>query len=214
MHPIFFFCHAGRRQRIILGNPALKLLGIDVYDKLGGERAAMYRPHRCRTATCRQCRRVIVIVDALEQLPCGTSEELGEAEERLVALGPDIDMSLQQELRVRSGALEKVVLASVAAGWDRWHVERLRGVIGRRWSAFGRGLRRGDPPERVEPLRVNLKPGARPVKAWPRVYNFAKTAWLAAYMASLAALGLVFLICKQRGPVPLWLRQTKRDFAW
>ena len=55
---------------------------------------------------------------------------------------------------------------------------------------FRRGLRRGDPPARVEPLRVTLKPGARPAR--PRVYNPVKTAWLAACMASLAALGLVF----------------------
>ena len=57
---------------------------------------------------------------------------------------------------------------------------------------FRRELRRGDPPARVEPLRVTLKPGARPVKARTRVYNPVKIAWLAACMASLAALGLVF----------------------
>ena len=68
------------------------------------------------------------------------------------------------------------------------HVEPLREVIGSRWNAFRRGVRRGDPP-----ARVDRRAGARPVKARPRVYNPIKTAWLAACMASLAALGLVFL---------------------
>ena len=72
-------------------------------------------------------------------------------------------------------------------------MERLRELIGRRWNAFHRGFRPGDPPARVEPLRVTLRPGARPVKARPRVYNPIKIAWLAACMASLAALELVFL---------------------
>ena len=101
-------------------------------------------------------------------------------------------MSSEEELRFRSEALEEAVLASVTAGLDELHVERLRDVLGSRWNAFRRGLRRGDPPARVEPLRVTLKPGARPVKAQPRVYNPVKTTWLAACMASLAALGLVF----------------------
>ena len=73
------------------------------------------------------------------------------------------------------------------------HVERLREVIGNRWNAFRRGLRRGDLSARVELLVVTLKPGARPVKAGPRVYNPVKTAWLEECMASLAVLGLVFL---------------------
>ena len=113
--------------------------------------------------------------------------------ERLVARGPDIDMSPEEELRARSEALEEAVLASASAGLDESHVERLCDVIGRRWNAFRRGLRRGDPPARVEPLRLTLKPGARSVKARPRVYNPVKTAWLAACMVSLAALVLVFL---------------------
>ena len=102
-------------------------------------------------------------------------------------------MSPEEELRARSEALEEAVLASAAAGLDESRVKRLRNVIGRRWSAFRRGLLRGDPPARVEPLRATLKPSARPVKARPRVYNPVKTAWLAAFMDSLAALGLVFL---------------------
>ena len=176
MEPFSLAVMPGDDDVVILGNPTLKLLGIDVYDSLGArarERAALAGVD---TAAYRQCRRVIVSVDALQQQQCGTPEEPDGAVERLVARGPDIDMGPEEELRARSEALEEAVLASVAAGLDESHVERLRDVIGRRWHAFRRGLRRGDPPARVEPLHVTLKPGARPVKARPRVYNPVKTA--------------------------------------
>ncbi|CAM9536088.1 unnamed protein product, partial [Hapterophycus canaliculatus] len=51
--------------------------------------------------------------------------------------------------------------------------ERLRGIVGRRFSGFRRALR-GDPPARVEPMRVQLKPGASAVKAKPRRYEPVK----------------------------------------
>ena len=90
------------------------------------------------TAVYRQCRRVTVSVDALQQPD--------ESVDRLVARWPDIDMSLEEELRSRSEALEGAVRASAAAGLRDSHVERLRDVIGSRWNAFRRGLHRGDRP--------------------------------------------------------------------
>ena len=111
----------------------------------------------------------------------------------MVARRPDIDMSPEEELRARYEALKGAVQAAAAARLRDPYVEHLREVIGSRWNEFRRGLRRGYLPARVEPLRVALKAGARPFKARPRVYNPIKTAWLAAYVASLAALGLVFL---------------------
>ena len=45
----------------------------------------------------------------------------------------------------------------------------------------------------MEPLRITLKPGARAVKARGRTYSPAKASWLAACVATLVALGLVFL---------------------
>ena len=111
----------------------------------------------------------------------------------MVARRPDIDMSPEEELRARYEALKGAVQAAAAARLRDPYVEHLREVIGSRWNEFRRGLRRGYLPARVEPLRVALKAGARPFKARPRVYNPIKTAWLAACMASLAALGLVFL---------------------
>ena len=145
------------------------------------------------TAAHRQCCRVTVSVEVLQQQTSLTPEEPDEAIERLMARGPNIDMSPEEEVWARSEALEGAVQASAATGMGESYVKRLREVIGRRWNVFRRGLRWGDPPARVEPLRVTLKPGARPVKARLRVYNPIKTAWLAACMASLAALGLVFL---------------------
>ena len=93
-----------------------------------------------------------------------------------MARGHDIDKSPEEELRARSEALEGAVQASAAAGLRDSHVERLREVIGRGRDAFQRVLRRGDPAARVEPLCVTLKPGARSVKARPRVYNLVKCA--------------------------------------
>ena len=123
--------------------------------------------------------------------------------------GPDIDMSPGEDLQARSEALEGAVQAAAAAGLRDSHVERLCEVNGRRWNAFRRRLRRGGPPLRVEPLRDILKPGARPVKARPRVYNPVKTAWLAACMTSLAALGHAFHNFQARTcwPVQPWLRK-------
>ncbi|CAM9521432.1 unnamed protein product, partial [Hapterophycus canaliculatus] len=55
----------------------------------------------------------------------------------------------------------------VAAGLGVSKSERLRGTLGGRFNAFCRALR-GDPPARVEPMRVQLKPGVSAVKAKPR----------------------------------------------
>ena len=71
-------------------------------------------------------------------------------------------------------------------------MERLREVIASRWNAFRRGLRRGDPPARAEPLRVTLKPRAPPVKPRPSVFNPIRTASLAACMARWRLWGLFF----------------------
>ena len=76
------FCFAvipGDDDVVIIGNPTLKLLGIDVYDNLG----ACAREHAALTgddtAAHRQCRRVIVSVDALQQQLRGTLKEPDEA---------------------------------------------------------------------------------------------------------------------------------------
>ena len=64
-------------------------------------------------------------------------------------------------------ALEKSVTGAVAQGL-------LRGILSRRFNAFRRALW-GDPPARVEPIRVQPKPGAFAVKSKPKRYDPVKT---------------------------------------
>ena len=86
---------------------------------------------------------------------------------------------------------------AVAQGLSVSKAERLRGILSGHFNAFRRAqgvLRRalrGDPPARVEPMRVQLKPGASAVKAKPRRYDPVKTSWLASCVAALLAFGLV-----------------------
>ena len=79
----------------------------------------------------------------------------------------------------------------VAQGLSVSKVEGLRGILSRRYNEFRREVR-GDPPARVEPMRVQMKPGASAVKAKPRRYDPVKTSWLASCVAALLAFGLVF----------------------
>ena len=79
----------------------------------------------------------------------------------------------------------------VAQGLSVPKAERLRGILSRRFNAFRRALR-GDPPARVEPMRVQLKPRTSAVKAKPRRYDPVKTSWLASCGEALLAFGLVF----------------------
>ena len=114
---------------VILGNQTLKLLGTDVYDSLGArarERAALTGVH---TAAYRQCRRVTGSFDAFQQQTSLSPEDRDETVDRLVARGPDIDMSPEEELRARSEALEGAVQA--------W---RLLDCKSRMWSVFPRSL--------------------------------------------------------------------------
>ncbi|CAN0081963.1 unnamed protein product, partial [Scytosiphon promiscuus] len=62
---------------------------------------------------------------------------------------------------------------AVAKGLSVSGAERLRGIRGLRVNAFHRALR-GDPPARVEPMHVQLTPGASAVKAKPRRYDPVK----------------------------------------
>ena len=51
---------------VILGNPTLKALGIDVYDTLGARTREQANIAEVDTAAYKQCRRVMVSVDALQ----------------------------------------------------------------------------------------------------------------------------------------------------
>ncbi|CAM9407026.1 unnamed protein product, partial [Sphacelaria rigidula] len=68
--------------------------------------------------------------------------------------------------------------------------ERLRSILHGRVNAFRRALR-GNPPARVEPMHVQLRPGAPAVKTKPRRYDPVKSSWLVSRRAACLALGLV-----------------------
>ena len=100
-------------------------------------------------------------------------------------------MDPAEEESARKVALEESVTDAVAQGLSVSMAECLRGILCRRFNAFRRALR-GDPPARVEPMHVQLKPGASAVKAKPRRYDPVKTSWWASCVAALLAFGLVF----------------------
>ena len=101
MDPFSFAVVPGDDDVVIIGNPTLKLSGIEVCDSLGArarERAALTGVD---STAYRQCRRVIVGGDILQQ-QCGTPEKPDGAVKRLVAREPDIDMGPEEELRASS----------------------------------------------------------------------------------------------------------------
>ena len=97
------------------------------------------------------------------------TEELDLAVDRLVERGPEMFMDPAEEDSARKVALEEIVTDAVAQGLSISKAKRLRGILSRRFNAFRRALR-GDAPARVEPMRVEPKPGASAVKAKPRRY--------------------------------------------
>ena len=80
-------------------------------------------------------------------------------------------MDPAEEESARKVALEESVTDAVAQGLSVSKAERLRGM---------------------EPMRVQLKPGASAVKAKPRRYDPVKTSRLASCVAAMLAFGLVF----------------------
>ena len=94
-------------------------------------------------------------------------KDLDEAVERLGERGPEMFMDPADEESARKVALEESVTDAVAHGLSVSKAERLRGVLHRHFNVFRRALR-DDPPARVEPMRVKLKPGATAVKMKPR----------------------------------------------
>ena len=103
-------------------------------------------------------------VAALQEAGGQATEEPDLAVEHLVERGPEMLMDPAEEESAGKVALEESVTDAVAQGLSVSKAKRLRGILSRRFNAFRRALR-GDPPARVEPMRVQLKPGASAVKA-------------------------------------------------
>ena len=93
------------------------------------------------------------------------------AVERLVERGTDMFMDPMEERGARHRALEDCVPQAEQSGLSTDGACRLRDILSRRVDAFRRALR-GDPPARVEPMRV---PQTQAVKARPRRYDPVKT---------------------------------------
>ena len=106
-------------------------------------------------------------VNAFQEAGGQATDEHDEAVERLGERGPDMFMDPADEVSARRVALEESVTDAVEQGLSVSKAERLRGVLHRHFNAFRRALR-DDPPARVEPMRVKLKPGATAVKMKPR----------------------------------------------
>ena len=128
---------------------------------------------------------------ALQEAGGQATEEPDLAVERLVERGPEMFMDPAEEESALKVALEESVTDAVAQGHSVSKAERLRGILSRRFNSF-RPVLRGDPPARMEPMRVQLKPGSSAVKAKPRRYDPVKTSWLASCVSALLAFGLVF----------------------
>ncbi|CAN0344563.1 unnamed protein product [Scytosiphon promiscuus] len=85
------FTGAGNGDDIlILGNPALKKLGIDAYDGLGVCAGVKARITGIDTAVFRECHRVSVSIEALPHGHDFAPDESDGAVERLAERGPDI----------------------------------------------------------------------------------------------------------------------------
>ena len=97
--------------------------------------------------------------------------------ERLVERGPDMFMDQKGTRGTRDRAVEDSVHLAAQRGLRADGACRLCDILSRRVDAFCRALR-GDPPARVEPMRVQLKPQAQAVKARPRRSDPVKTCLL------------------------------------
>ena len=94
MDPFSFAVMPGDDDVIILGNPTLKALGIDVYDSLGARARERAGLAGVETGAYKRCRRVSLSVEALQHVNTRDEESADKAVERLASRGPDVGMSL------------------------------------------------------------------------------------------------------------------------
>ncbi|CAB1109830.1 unnamed protein product [Ectocarpus sp. CCAP 1310/34] len=192
LDPRAFAVMPGTDDVVIIGDPTLTKLGIDVYEAMA-QHALKERDMEVRgvdTPGFHEARRISVSVEAFTQRAAPDPPDA--AVERLVARGPDMVMTPAEEEAGRADALDRAVDSAADAGLSPWGLDRLRQVVDRRFNVFRRGVR-GDPPANVPPMTVKLKTGAKPVKARLRTYNPDKTKWLTTCLAALVALGLVYV---------------------
>ncbi|CAM9682343.1 unnamed protein product, partial [Sphacelaria rigidula] len=81
-------------------------------------------------------------------------------------------------LAEREFELEEAVQVAARNDMSESSVSQLRELVRSSANAFRRALG-GDPPARVEPLKVKFKPGAVTIEVRPRSYSLSKAALLA-----------------------------------
>ena len=185
---------------LILGSKTLReKLGIYVMTSLkgkaqGGDRSSGGMSEDVDSRGGISLRRVAVTMKGLQAAGkvAAAMEPRDEFVEDVVARGPAMFMEVGDEVIARREALMAAVDAALEAGLPSDAETRLRDVLlGPLFDGFRRSLS-GDPPARVEPFQVMLKVDAdlTKVKARPRVYSPAKTAWLDEQFAQLTDAGM------------------------
>ena len=124
-------------------------------------------------------------------VPPDQAEEVA-VKENLLQRSPRMFMDVEEERRMRDGALAAAVDAARKHGLTPECGERLRRMVLDQFpEAFRRALC-GDPPAQVEPMIARRKPGAGVVRARPRNFPPRKAEWLAEHFGQLEAVGMVF----------------------
>ncbi|GMF46555.1 unnamed protein product [Phytophthora fragariaefolia] len=107
----------------------------------------------------------------------------------LAELGTDVDRQLEPTVgEIVTNVADALVCDAVDRGViDKYTTDRLYGIYG------GRRLELGvDPPARVPPLKIRLKPNATPYRCKVRQYIPEKSAFLAEFNQKLVSLGWVY----------------------
>ena len=187
---------------LMLGSKTLReKLGIDVMASFkgkaqSGDRSSGDMPEDVDSRGGTSLRRVAVTMKGMQASGKVTAamEPRDEFVEDGVARGPVMFMEVDDEVIVRREALMASVDAALEADLPSDAETRLRDLLlGPLFDSFRQSLS-GDPPARVEHFQVKLKVDAdlSKVKARPRVYSPAKTAWLDEQFAQLADAGMVY----------------------
>ena len=193
---------SGTDSVLILGSKTLReKLVIDVMASLkskahGCDRLSGGMPGDVDSCGGISFRRVAVKMKGMQAAGkvAAATEPRDEFVEDVVARGPATFMEVGDEVTARREALMAAVDAALKGGLPSDAETRLRDLLlGPLFDGFRRSLP-GDPPARVEPFQVKLKVDAdlSKVKARPRVYLPAKTAWLDEQFAQLADAGMVY----------------------
>lgn len=192
LEPITFAVMPGTDDVVLFGMATMKALGVDVYRQALEKLRPLAVPVSTgvETPSYLAARRVTVSVRAF-QTEATVDDPEDEAVERLVDRGPDMFMDPAEERTARERALEDSVQQAEQSGLSVDGAIRLRDILARRVGAFRRALC-GDPPAQVEPMRVQLKPQAKAVKATPRRYDPVKKDWLSKCIAALVFFGFVY----------------------